>query len=215
MLSDSNFFVNGIKVDASSASREPTTLMLANDVQVEVEGAIVNGVLVATKVEARGGEAEIAAKVGTVNAAAGTFEVIPVVGKPAITVTVTSSTKLEDNVNDIKSFSLNNLATDDFVKIGGYEDGTGGITATEVKVEDPDEVIVQGTIQSGASAGTVKVYGVEFTIDYPAETKFEDVNDVIITQVDFDNTVTPDSSLIKVKDKDDDGIADSIEIETP
>jgi len=216
-FNDSNFFVNGINVDASSASliREPATLTFANDAQVEVEGAIVNGVLVATKVEARGGEADIAAKVGIVNAAAGTFEVIPVVGKPAITVTVTSSTKLVDNVNDIKSFTLNNLVVDDFVEIGGYEDGAGGITATEVNVEYPDDIIVKGTIQSGASAGTVKVYGVEFTIVDPGETQFEDINDANITQAVFFATVTADSSLIKVEDKDGDGIADEIEIVTP
>ncbi|MDT8282236.1 MAG: DUF5666 domain-containing protein, partial [Gammaproteobacteria bacterium] len=49
-VSDSNFSVDGLIVDASSATREPATLVLANDVLVEVEGAIVNGVLVAEKV---------------------------------------------------------------------------------------------------------------------------------------------------------------------
>ena len=207
-VSNSNFFVNGIKVDASGASLEPSTLTLANDVQVEVEGAIVNGVLIATEIESRGGEAEVAAKVGIVNPTAGTFEVIPVVGQ-TITVTVTSSTKLEDKDSDIKSFTL---ATDDFVEIRGYEDGTGGITATEVKVEDPDDVIVQGTMSDFMADNYITVLGVSFNVDYTGgKTKFE-ANDVNITQDDF---VDAAPTLVKVKDTDNDGVADEIEIESP
>ena len=217
-VSDSNFSVNGINVDASNATLEPTTLVLANDVLVEVEGAIVNGVLVAEEVELRGGNAEIEAEVSSVNANAGTFEVIPVVGESAITVTVTSSTKLEDDLNDNKFFTLNDLVPGNFVEIRGFEDGLSSVTATEVKVDEAGDVIVQGTIQSGATAGAVKVYGIEFTIDWPGETEFKDVNDAAISQTVFFNTVTLDSSLINIKDKDGSGIAgvaDEIEIETP
>lgn len=215
-VSDSDFTVNGIAVDASSAIHEPTTLTLTNDVRVEVEGAIVNGILIASEVQLRGGNAKVHAKVTAVDLVASTFEVQPVSSQPAITITVTTSTQLEDDVNDIESFTLNNLvANTDFVDVRGYDDGAGGITAVEVQVKSADEVIVQGVIQSGATEGTVKVFGIEFTIEYPGQTGFENANDDVITQAEFFDAVMLDSTLIRVKDADDDGIADGVEIETP
>lgn len=214
-VSDSNFIINGINVDASNAIFEPLTLVLANDVRVEVEGAIVNAVLVADEVKVRAGKAKVNAKVGSVNTVAGTFEVIPVVGEPSITVTATNITSMEDEVNDIEPFTLNNLVINDFTEISGYVDDSGSITANEIRVRNPDDVIVQGIIESGATAGTVKVYGVEFTIADPGETKFQNISDVIITQVEFNGLVVLDSTLIKVRDRDDNGIADDIEIESP
>ena len=48
-----NFMVNGMMVDASNARFEPATLRdtLGNNMFVEVEGNMVNGTMVATKVE--------------------------------------------------------------------------------------------------------------------------------------------------------------------
>ncbi|RKZ59125.1 MAG: hypothetical protein DRQ44_14000, partial [Gammaproteobacteria bacterium] len=53
-VDDSNFKIGEIMIDASNASREPTSLILENDAHVEVEGAIVNGILIATEVESEG-----------------------------------------------------------------------------------------------------------------------------------------------------------------
>ena len=218
-VSDSNFFVNGININASSPSltREPTTLVLMNDVRVEAEGAIVNGVLVADKVELRGGNVKIDAKVGLVNAVAGTFEVIPVAGEPVITVTVTSSTKLEDKVNNTPAFTLNNLLTNDFVEIRGFEDGLSSITATEVRVDDADDVIVQGTLQEYDPGNSIKILGVTFGVDVSGETEFENTSDIGITETQFINAA-PVGTLVKVKDKEGQdflGVADEIDIETP
>ena len=47
----SDFDVNGLLVDASSAELEPASLVLDKDLFVEVEGTVVNNVLIATKVE--------------------------------------------------------------------------------------------------------------------------------------------------------------------
>ena len=49
--SDSNFDVDGLLVDASNAQFEPASLVLAQDMFVEVEGTVTNNVLIATKVE--------------------------------------------------------------------------------------------------------------------------------------------------------------------
>ena len=151
-------------------------------------------------------------KIDTIN---NTFEVVPVAGQPAIAINISSSTKLEDDVNEIEPFSLNNLVISDYVEVRGFDDGNGGITATEVQVKAPEGILVQGIIQSGASINAVKIFGVEFIIDELLETEFEGLNDINISQAEFFATVTLDSSVIKVEDKDIvNGIADEIEIET-
>lgn len=55
-----DFMVNGVRVDATNAKFEPAALSgtLANDMWVEVEGPIVDGVLQAREVEAEDGDEE-------------------------------------------------------------------------------------------------------------------------------------------------------------
>ena len=217
-VDDSDFMINGIPVDASSASREPSSLVLANDSRIEVEGAIINGILIADEIESEGGDIKVHAEVTKVNAALNTFEVSPVAGQPAITVTVTTSTQFEDDVDETenKFFNIDDLLATDFVEVQGYENGAGGITANEVDVENPDDVIVEGIIQTGSSEASniIKVLGVEFTID-PSETSFEDENEDPMTTTAFFDAVSLDSTRIKVKDQDKDGTADEIDIESP
>lgn len=215
-INDGNFKINGISVNATGATKKPTTLVLANNVRIEVEGSIINGALIAEKVKTREGSVKIQAPVSFVNVTANSFNVRPVVSQPAITIIVTSSTKLEDDVNDIEPFSLNNLiANIDFVEIEGYIDNNGDVIATEVEVKELDDVVVQATIENGANSGTIKLLGVEFIIQYPGETSFED-DDLDINQTTFFDSIVFDSTLIKVKDKKTaNGIADEVEIETP
>ncbi len=66
---NSIFKIGTISVDASNATLEPATLSLADDLRIEAEGAIVNGVLIATEIELEGGEIKVHAKVTSVNAA--------------------------------------------------------------------------------------------------------------------------------------------------
>ena len=214
-VNNSNFKISGVSVDASNATLLPATLLLTNDIRVEAEGTIENGVLIATEVELRGGNAKVRAPVSKIDTINNTFEVVPVAGQPAIAINISSSTKLEDDVNEIEPFSLNNLVISDYVEVRGFDDGNGGITATEVQVKAPEGILVQGIIQSGASINAVKIFGVEFIIDELLETEFEGLNDINISQAEFFATVTLDSSVIKVEDKDIvNGIADEIEIET-
>ena len=48
---NSSFLVSGQQVNATDATFEPAGLTLRNDLRVEVEGTIVNGILIAEKVE--------------------------------------------------------------------------------------------------------------------------------------------------------------------
>ena len=160
-VDDSNFMVNGIPVDASSASREPSSLVLANDSRIEVEGAIINGILIADEIESEGGNLKVHAMVTAVPpaTAANTFEVSPVSGQPSITVSVSTGTQFEDDVGEDKFFNIDNLvANSDFVEIEGFDDGNGGITAVEVDVKESGEVIVQGELQCiGTADASIQV----------------------------------------------------------
>ncbi|MGD8582741.1 MAG: DUF5666 domain-containing protein, partial [Gammaproteobacteria bacterium] len=89
-VDDSDFDVNGFPVDASGAQKEPASLELQPDVLIEVEGTIVNGVLVASEVELEGGDIKIAATVATKDASAGSFDLEPLSGH-TITVKIDTS----------------------------------------------------------------------------------------------------------------------------
>ncbi|MBT8127040.1 MAG: hypothetical protein KJP15_06135 [Gammaproteobacteria bacterium] len=225
-VNDSDFDVNGFPVNASNAVKEPTSFVLGIDKEVEVEGTVVNGVLVATKIADEGGDIKIAATVTAVDSAAGSFELTPVSGQPAIIVEIDTSTEIEDDIGEINSAALlDNLAIGtDFLTVQGYEDdGTGVIVATKVDRDTAGDIILQGRLQQITENVSVTVLGVSFGIqDDPAnsandETDFEDANDREIEQTLF-ISAAPVGTIIKIKDKNEsgapaNGIADEIEIE--
>ncbi|MGB5279213.1 MAG: DUF5666 domain-containing protein [Gammaproteobacteria bacterium] len=219
-VDDGNFKVNGYPVDASSALKVPPLLALDNDVMVEVEGRIANGILVASQVKQEGGEIKVAAFVNSVDTAANRFVLEPVIGQ-ILTIAIDSSTEIEDEINetiDNPAELLNTLMPGDFLTIEGYDDGTGLIVASSVELDTPDKVIVQGvvtTVCSGdATSGTVTVQGVAFP--YDESTKFEDENDEgsYADAVAFCGDLEFGSSVVKIEDEDRNGTADEIDKES-
>lgn len=204
-VDNASFRVNGIAVDASAAGFTPASLVLRDGLRVEVEGPIVGGVLKAVMVEARSGEVRIQARVSTVTAGTGSFGVKPVASQDAIAITVTTATEVDDPVN-----------VDDFVELRGFVNDAGGVTATRVELKDPDDgVLVQGVIDS-ITGSNITVLGVEFLIDYPNETEFEDANDAKLSQSGFMASVSAHSTVVAVEDRDPaNGYADRIEIKSP
>jgi len=219
-IDDSNFKIAGISVDASTATRQPATLSLENDIRIEVEGAIVDGKLIATEIELEGGSVKVHANVTDVNVAANTFELTPVSTQPPLTVTVTTGTQLEDDVNEIEPFTLNNLVVGNFVEVQGFDDGAGGIMATEVEVKEADEVKVQGyaTDASGTSAlGTMTVFGIIFNFDGTTDFEDENEDDMDAAQIDaLISAISIAPQLVEIEsDGSPVGMADEIEIESP
>ena len=222
LTDQNNFEVNGIPVDASGATRIPASLNLVEDREVEVEGTIVNGTLVATKVKDESNDLKVEATISSVTPSASSFELTPVSGQPAITVVIDKSTEVDDNVGSITNPDdlITGLNSGDFVSIEGYDGGSGTVVASEVERDAVDDVIVQGIITAGSTAsGTVTILGV--TIPFDGATEFEDANDQAFVNADaFFNAITIGSTLVKVKDRADNnknpaGIADEIEIELP
>ena len=222
LTDQNNFEVNGIPVDASSATRIPTSLNLVEDQEVEVEGTIVNGTLIATKVKDESNDLKIEATISNVTPANNSFELTPVSGQPAITVVIDKSTEVDDNVGSITNPDdlITGLSSGDFVSVEGYDGGSGTVAASEVERDAQDDVIIQGIITAGSTAsGTVTILGV--TIPFDGATEFEDATDQAFLDADaFFNAITIGSTLVKIKDRADSnnnpaGIADEIEIELP
>lgn len=218
---NSIFKIGTVSVDASKATFEPASLSLANDMRIEAEGAIVNGILIASEIELEDGAIKIHAPVTAVNVAEGTFEIRPLSSQPPITVTVTTGTQLENDVTEIESFSLNDLvANTDFVEVQGFDDGSGGITATEVEVKEVSDIVVQGyaTAATGIpSDGTITVLGVKYRFD--TGTDFENENDIDMDGAAINALIAAINTtpqLVKMQDDEPgDGIADEIDIESP
>jgi hypothetical protein len=203
-VSSSDFKINGISVNASGAILSPNTLVLRDGARVEVEGPISNNVIQALTVELRGGDAKVYATVSSVDPATGNFVVTA--NAQTIAVTVTTATEMEDPVT-----------TGNFVRVRGFENDSGGVTATRVEVRQDDDVIVQGNLQAFNPNNSIQVLGVTFDVDAGGETDFEDINDNGISQGQFINAA-PVGTLVKVKDRNDRpvlGVADEIDIESP
>ncbi len=217
-----DFKINGIPVNVSSAIFSPLAITLANDLKVEAEGSIVNGVLIANELKLRGGEITIAAEVTAVDTNTNTFQVTPVSGQPAITIGLGTETEMKNeitgdeslNIFDLKNTFDSNVISSDvtFVQIEGFENDTE-VFAEQVKIVDiieTDGVEIQANIQETTTGDLViTVLGVAFPID--GGTIFEN-NNISISESDF-NTAADSNPLISVTDSDFDGIADKAEIE--
>ena len=210
-----DFKVAGQAVNASAASFEPASLgtSIANGDKVEVEGAIVGGVLVADEVEQRAGSIEVSATVFSTGAGSVTLSV----ASGQLTVQTDSQTQFEDERDGIEPFGITNMLPGDFLAIEGYQDGIGGdLIATQIDRKLLDDIRLQGPADvpetaGNSNSGTVSILGITIVTDLT--TDFEDANDVPISADAFFAAVS-DGDLVKFTDNQvPDGIADEVEFE--
>ncbi len=211
-VDNTNFNVNGIPVDASAATFEPLVFALANDLLVEAEGPIINGVLKAEEIKLRGGDVKIAAEVTLINTD-NTFEVSPVSTQPAITVGLGTETEMKNEITGDESLNISHLTVGDFVEIEGFETGSDSVFAAQVKIvlfADTDGVEVQANIDETLNDGFITVLGVQFVID--GGTTLKDIDGLTISEIDFNLDANP-NPLISITDSDADGTVEIAEIE--
>lgn len=222
-----NFQVAGIQVDASGASFEPASLSrdLDNGLQVEVEGVLSGGVLLAREVELRGGEIKIEATVasGGVDTVARTVTLGPLgINGDYLTVVVDNQTRLATESDLPPPFGLDDIVDGDFLKVEAYNDGSGRLIATEIKHERPidpgrvDDFVLQGPTDPTTQRPNVSILDVTYATD--ASTDFEAENHVPLTQDQFFDRAEVGGVLVKVKDRSPvggipNGIADEVEFE--
>lgn len=208
----SSFQVSGQTVDASSATFQPAALQLEDGLKIEVEGTInSNGVLVATRVEARGNDIKVDAKVGGI----GVNELTLQLGNGSLTVQVNNRTRMEDKTDQVSVLTLANLVVGDFVEIRGFLDA-GAIVASELRRDEADDHILQGPVASVVANNSITVLGISFSVD--GDTDYEGADDLSISAADFFDTDRT-GTMIKIKDKDPDGaplpdgVADEVDVE--
>jgi len=216
-ISDSNFMVNGQLIDASSGSvtRSPATLILADNLKVEVEGNFSNGTLVATSVKARSGNIRMFSNVAS--DPANNQIILDYAGMSATPVTVDSQTKFEDDVLS-GNLTLSGISSDDFLEILAINNN-GTILATELKrkVDEADrETILRGAVSDidTTTPGQESLTILDVVYNTDNNTSFE-INDVSSTRNDFFNAVSV-GSVVSIKEKKSsfniDGIAESMDL---
>ena len=202
-VSNNNFTVSGQAVDASKASFQPVGTALANGLEIEVEGPIVNGILNATKIELRDGTVELEARVSSVDPATSLITLQFTPGTVAFM--VNSKTSIRDDASG-NSLTINNINATDFLEVEGFIDSTGNVIASEVKRDQPDDDVIQGPVQSlDAVSGDISLLGLTFGTD--ATTSFKPS-----PASSFFTSAGP-NTIVKIKDKNRDGVAEEAEIE--
>jgi len=215
-ISDSNFKVNGIRIDASSASLSPGTLVLANDVKVEVEGTFNsnNNTLVADEVESKTTEVKIFT---TVSAALTNNTITMTYAGSLVSVIVNNNTTLEDETSN-NPFSAQDISIGDYLEIEATLDNAGNAVALSIHRKSLDSAArLKGTISNiGGTAGAESITILGITYPSDGSTIFKE-DDLTITRSDFLSKLTANTTVVKVKDNyiagNIDGVADEMEID--
>ena len=207
--SDLNFEVSndvmvscGTGCTVTTEGRAVGTLGL--NLKVEVKGEYAGGVLVATNVDIRLGNAvRFTALLDEVSVVGNTGTLILM----GATFNVDDRTRFEDKSGqEVEFSSIGQLNIDDYVAVRGQDDGTGGLFAVIVELEelaDPNTVfdtIIQGFVQADPAAQAFPPLNVlDVVINSDAGTAFRDEFDnPIPVASDFFNMIQA-GSLIKAK----------------
>lgn len=213
-----DFTVNGVRVDASGAVLDPADPALYRDgTYVDVEGDVVNGTLVARKLELEDGEARVDAQIpsgGLDRVGQGEIVLLAEPGQQLV-VRVDAATRLEDdsNVGD-PDLQLGELLVGDFLEVRGVDLGGGVLRATEVERDEIDDVELRGRVES---VDTNTDGGVGFTVLGIYVELVQDVSSVPGSNVASFLAGLPTGTLVKARD-DQDGseqtfdIADEVEL---
>jgi hypothetical protein len=206
-VADNTFMLQGQKVDASSARLEPASLVLADDLTVEVEGYVSNGVLIAEEVEQKGRKIKIQASLSAVDKSAGNvsfkFNGIDVV------VRVNVGTEIEDENTD-NDLLLADLSMGDFVELEGYSESSDVINAVEIKRVEPDEIHIVAPLEDfDGNVMSVKLLGIVFDL---TAASFEDDDDNSLAASRFFKALDL-GDFIKIKDQDSNAVFDKAELD--
>jgi hypothetical protein len=155
---------------------------VALGVEVEVEGSLVNGVLIAGEVSFKD-SVEIEGDVNTVTSGGATPN-LTISGLPGITVFVNAQTEFTGGLAN-----LGQLVFGDHVSVQGQPTGATTVMAARVERRSADtRVALNGAVQSIANP-TVTVLGVPINTAGISDTNFTDSDDAIIGRAAFFSAV--------------------------
>jgi hypothetical protein len=172
-MGDDDFEIDGQLIDASGAPFSPPGATLLDGLEVEVEGDIVGGVLIADELEVREGETELQAQVSPGSVNANGFEVYYPSLPGTVIVNVDAQTLFKDEAGamPLQDFSINDLNDNDFLKIEGQE-VDGEVVASIVKRIDPDGYKLEGAVDIFLFGNWIEILGIRYNVD--GVTEYED-----------------------------------------
>jgi len=209
-----NFEIDGQLIDARGASLSPASVagLLDNGVEIEVEGDIVGGILIAEELELREGDSELRTTISAVDLANDRFQLeYPTLG--TVWINTDGQTLFEDEAGamPVENMSLDQLAIGNFVKVKGIAN-MGEVNAEIVKREDPDSTKIEGAVEafdSNPSPNTsITILGIAYPIDASA-----DYEDGTLTRAQFFGTPLRVGDIVELEDDEPDGDADEVEFE--
>ncbi len=211
------FMLQGTTVDFSQAPElEPANLVLANELEVKVEGELVNGILYADEIELHGRKIELDATITDISANPAdanditlSFSVFG--GSNNISVRVNQQTDMEDDVSSLVPFNPADLVIGDYVELEAFDDGSGVINAIELDRKVAESVELQGPISGYDEVlQTVTMFGQTFDL---SNASYEGANDLSIDAATF-YAALADGTLVELVDENPaDGVIDKAELE--
>ncbi len=203
-----NFALNGQTIDASTAELSPTNAAasLADGVNVEVEGSIVSGVLIADRLELRQGSIKMRTYVLLNDYPINTFKVYYPGLAGSITVSVDTQTRFEDDVLGLELFSLADIDPNDFVRVEGIEIN-GQVTASIVKRRNPDETVLKGKVEDYVTDATITILGIIFNVGIATQYYLDGIMSDSST---FFNSPALTGQIVEIVDTDANGVADKV-----
>lgn len=198
-LSGTGFIVRGVVVDASASSLATTVGALANNQVVEVTGTISSsGTLVATAITVE--RFATFALMGPLDAAPGTT--FSVLGQ---TFTVNSSTRFDDEAQDVRPFNASNFASvlmaGDQLIVAGYPSGGMNVATRVERIHTPatPTAAVAGIVTADdATADTVTAAGIKVSVSSTTHLFYSGAM-MPPTLAGFFAAITPNSTLIAAR----------------
>ena len=187
-LVNKTIVINGITIDASSLSNLGA---LSAGQKIEVEGVLVNGVLIPSKSK---NEQESTIRMeAPIQALSSTS--VTVLGQ---VFNVNAFTRFEDKVSGTRPFNVENFATvlqtGDRIAIRAIQDANGGLIATRLeRIEPRSGVLVQGPVTAKTPSTALTILGV--TVNILPDTQFRGTTSSAI----FNDAQTPLQTLLKAK----------------
>ena len=201
--------VNGITVDTSAISTS-TLDLIAQGIEIEVDGQMTNGILVATSIEIRSSEARFEANISEVNVTNKTIGISYPGITGVVTLTFNTQSQLTDDIQNGSPITINNLTTSMQARIDARKSGDSWIV-TSLKVKD-----LQGEFEIEGVA-TAKTANSSFTVSglvIPASSSGVSykINDATKSASEFFAAVIVDTTKVELTDDDGDGQFDIAEI---
>ena len=192
-ISPAEFYVGNVHVQTTSGTvfEHGTPEEIATGVKLEVEGPLVNSVLIAEKVEFKD-TIKLESDVDAVNTSTNDTGTLTFVGFPGVTVSVNSQTKIEGE-NSLRRFS--DINRSNHLKVRGRPGSNNTILATEVVRLAPTNTIVLQGLHDSAVNPRVVILGVSVDTSTIPDNKFKGLGDVPIGRGAFFATLTTNAAV--------------------